>query len=308
MNDNNSWIKLYRKFEEWEWFHISEMVHLFINLLIKANNKDRKWRGILIKRGQLITGRIQLSQDTGISEQSIRTYLERLKSTSEITIKSTNKYSIITILKYDDYQVIPIETNQQINQQTNQQLTSNQPATNQQLTTTKEDKKKDNKKDIIDTIEVPSMVRTKNPLLDSEIEKKSPPIKLAKTIDVEKELVKIYAQEHGDYPMLSMSKDKVLMRKLLTEFKRRNPNVSYQETLDGMRNHFRQCLDITDSWYHDHMSIGLMVSKFSEINKILKNGTTGKNKRGATAEEIAEAFAEQFATDIGGDSQQHIEN
>ena len=148
MNDNNSWIKLYRKFEEWEWFHISEMVHLFINLLIKANNKDRKWRGILIKRGQLITGRIQLSQDTGISEQSIRTYLERLKSTSEITIKSTNKFSIITICNYDRYNLETTEANQQINQQANQQLTSNQPATNQQLTTIKNVKNAKNVKNV----------------------------------------------------------------------------------------------------------------------------------------------------------------
>jgi len=125
-----TWIKLYRKFSEWEWFKISEMVHLFIYLLLNANSKNNKWKGIDIKRGQLITGRSSLSVNTGISEQCVRTCLNRLKSTNEITIISTNKYSIITILKYDDYQTNKNQTNQQVNQLINQQLTSNQPTTN----------------------------------------------------------------------------------------------------------------------------------------------------------------------------------
>jgi len=55
MNDN-TWIKLYRKFDEWEWFNISEMVHLYIYLLLNANNIDGEWRGVQIKRGQILTG------------------------------------------------------------------------------------------------------------------------------------------------------------------------------------------------------------------------------------------------------------
>ena len=135
------WIKLHRKLVDWEWYHDSKMVHLLFHLIAKANHKDGKWRGIDIKRGQLITGRDVLKSETGISTQSIRTCLERLKSTSEITIKTTSKYSLITILKYDSYQV-----NENTNQQTNQQLTNNQPTTNQQLTTNKNVKKEKNEK------------------------------------------------------------------------------------------------------------------------------------------------------------------
>ena len=114
--DMEGWIKLHRKFCGWEWFNISEMVHLFIYLLINANHEDGNWRGISIKRGQIITGRNSLSENTGISSQTIRTCLSRLKSTNEITIKSTNKYSIITITKYDDYQGLILNSNQQTNQ------------------------------------------------------------------------------------------------------------------------------------------------------------------------------------------------
>ncbi len=115
---------------EWEWYKDSHMVHLFIHLILNANRKDGSWKGYAVKRGQFITGRKELSKDTGISQQSIRTCIKRLKSTSEITIKSTNKFSVITVCNYDVYQPVENEINQQINQQSNHQSTSNQPATN----------------------------------------------------------------------------------------------------------------------------------------------------------------------------------
>lgn len=121
-------IVLHRKILAWEWFNDSNMVHIFLFLLLSANHKDNKWRGINVKRGQLITGRLKIKAKTGISEQSIRTALTNLQNTGEITIKVTNKFSLITIVKYDDYQnkVKKQPTKQPTtNQQTNQQLTTN---------------------------------------------------------------------------------------------------------------------------------------------------------------------------------------
>lgn len=129
---------------DWEWYNDSKTLHLFIHLLINANHSDQKWQGKMIKRGQLITGRDKIKSLTGISEQSIRTCLQRLKDTKEVTIKTTNKYSIITILNYDLYQF-----SENINQQDNHQSTINQPTTNQQLTTNKNVKKKKNDKNVI---------------------------------------------------------------------------------------------------------------------------------------------------------------
>jgi hypothetical protein len=143
---SKGWIKLHRKLVEWQWYKKTNMTHLFIHLVLSANHEDNKWQGIEIKRGQLITGRKSLSEETGISEQSIRTCLHLLKSTNEITIKSTNKYSIITICNYDSYQFKDNAINQQFNHDLNQQPTSNQPATNQQPTTNKNDKNNKNEK------------------------------------------------------------------------------------------------------------------------------------------------------------------
>jgi hypothetical protein len=139
----DGWIKLHRKFIDWEWRQDPNMVSLFIHLLLEANHEPHRWMGIEINQGQLVTGRLKLSVDTGITEQTIRTCLNKLKSTNEITIKSTNKYSIITITKWDTYQGNKPKSNQQTNQQTNQQLTNNQPTTNH-----KQEVKKERSKEI----------------------------------------------------------------------------------------------------------------------------------------------------------------
>ncbi len=105
-----------------------------------------------IKRGDIVVGRKQLSLDTGITEQSVRTSIERLKSTSEITSRSTNKFSIITLCNYETYQ----NDNFEINQQNVSPSTTDQPATNQQLTTSKEVNKEKKEKNNTYTVEFES--------------------------------------------------------------------------------------------------------------------------------------------------------
>ena len=82
----------------------------------------------------MVTGLDRLSKDTGLSIQSIRTSIIKLKSTGEITVKSTNKFSIITVCNFNEYQKQDCH-DQQANQQASQQTT------NKRLTTSKEVKK-----------------------------------------------------------------------------------------------------------------------------------------------------------------------
>jgi len=84
---NEDWVKLHRKLFEWEWYQKSDMVHLFIHLVLKANHADRRWQGITVKRGQVITGREKLSAETGISVPVIRRCLTRLENSDEIIKK-----------------------------------------------------------------------------------------------------------------------------------------------------------------------------------------------------------------------------
>jgi len=106
------------------------MVHFFIHLLLTANFVKGKFQGVDVERGQLVTGIKKLNADTGISEQSIRTCIKRLKLTGEITTKSTNEFTVITIVKYNDYQQYEKKlTIKQTTKSTNGEQTANIPST-----------------------------------------------------------------------------------------------------------------------------------------------------------------------------------
>ena len=137
---DNSYIKILRKLTEWEWYKKSEVVHLFIHLLLKANFANGKFQGVEVKRGQLITGLNTLSESTGITVQSIRTGLKALKSTGEITIKSTNRFSLVTIINYDIYQSFE----EKPTGKSTGKLTNKQQAANKQLTTIEEEEEGNN--------------------------------------------------------------------------------------------------------------------------------------------------------------------
>ena len=141
---NQGWIKLHRALMDWEWYDDIITRGIFIHCLLRANHTDTNWRGIELKRGQFVTSLKHLAEENGISVQTLRTHLKRLKSTRELTIKSTNKNSVITVCKYESYQSEKSEANTQTNTQTNKQVTSNQQATNIQLTTDKNDKNNKN--------------------------------------------------------------------------------------------------------------------------------------------------------------------
>ena len=132
----SSWVKLYRSLDNWEWASNPNIVALFVRLLIMASYETRQWKGKTINRGQLFTGRRELSNRTGLSEQQIRTSLNKLKSTNEITIESTNEGMLITVVNYSKYQGDDVEAT---NKPTND-LTNEQPTNNQQITTIKESK------------------------------------------------------------------------------------------------------------------------------------------------------------------------
>lgn len=140
------WIKLHREITEWQWYQKPYIAHLFIYLLLKANHADGQWQGILVKRGQLITGREKLQQATGISEYGVKDGLKKLQKSNSIVVKSSNKYSLITICNYDAYQNDSYDIVQEITRQTAQQSTqqksSKNPSEIQQTSTNKNKEKK----------------------------------------------------------------------------------------------------------------------------------------------------------------------
>lgn len=139
---SKGFIKLDRNILNWRWYKNANTLKLFMHLLIIANYSDAEFENQVVKRGQLITGRKKLSEDTGLSEQEVRTALNHLISTKEITIKSSKKYSLITINNYDYFQDA---TNALVSQSTNNQPTTNQQLTNNQPQYKNNNKEKNNK-------------------------------------------------------------------------------------------------------------------------------------------------------------------
>lgn len=135
-------VKFHRKITERERYSDANTFRVFFHLITIANHKDWKRQWIEVKRWQTITGRIELAKQLNLSEMQIRTSLDKLERTGEISKKVTSRYSIITVVKYCDYNDYDLEDNQQI--------TNKQPTDNQQLTTNKNDKKKKEWKEVID--------------------------------------------------------------------------------------------------------------------------------------------------------------
>jgi len=80
---NHGWIKLHRSLLDWEWYDDVNVTRLFLHCLFKANHKDKKYRGSVVKRGTFLTGRDLLAVETGLSVRQVRTSLSKLKSTNE---------------------------------------------------------------------------------------------------------------------------------------------------------------------------------------------------------------------------------
>ena len=84
-----------------------------------------------------------MAESLYLSEREVRTALEHLKSTNEVTIKTTNRFSVVTITNWDKYQCHDSEsTNKSTNETTN-----NRPTNDQQTTTYKEIKNIRNKEE-----------------------------------------------------------------------------------------------------------------------------------------------------------------
>ena len=130
----SGWVKLHRQILDWEWYEDHNTFRLFIHLLLKANHKEKKYRGMLLQAGTILTSRDILALEVGLSVRQTRTALDKLKSTNEVAIKTSGQGTIIQIVNYEKYQVESNET------------TNERPANDQQTTSNKKEKNEKNNK------------------------------------------------------------------------------------------------------------------------------------------------------------------
>lgn len=190
--NNGNWIKLYRKMKRWEWYDDIPTKVLFIELLLTVNIEDKKWHGMTIHRGEIVTSTAKLAAATGLSEMQIRRALKNLESTNEITKRTTNKYTLISVENYSIYQDKPSEDNKQ--------TTNKQQSNNNQTTTTKEYKEYKNKRERErDALPLIASGRKKNVFLTADEKEK-----IKTTFENHQKLINkigdIIANSSRDYP------------------------------------------------------------------------------------------------------------
>jgi hypothetical protein len=134
MKGINGFVRLHRRFLEWEWYDDIVTKTVFIHLLLTASYREYKWQGITIKPGQVVTSYSALAKKLNLGVRQVRTAIEHLKSTNELTSESTSKYTVVTIVNWAKYQSLHEEpTSKTTNKVTNdRQATDKQPTSNRQ--------------------------------------------------------------------------------------------------------------------------------------------------------------------------------
>lgn len=90
-------------------------------------------------------------------------------------------------------------------------------------------------------------------------------------------IIQAFADVHGDYEILNIGKERKAAGVILKHYKKKFPAAASAETLAGLKTYFEKCIAIDDKWLKQNMSLSLIVSKFNEINNILKNGKGNKS-------------------------------
>lgn len=101
---NNGWIKLHRSLTQWEWWDDQNTTRLWLTILLHVSHEPKRWRGIELKAGEMVTSYRKLARLSGLSERSVRTALANIVSTHEVTCTSTHKCTIIKVVKWAQYQ------------------------------------------------------------------------------------------------------------------------------------------------------------------------------------------------------------
>jgi len=118
---NRGYVRLWRKSLEAGWIKNHKLWAFWTWCLLKASHK--KFDAIVglqrvnLLPGQFVFGLKKASEETGLTIREIRTILNFLKKSGNLTIKTTNKFSVITIINWNSYQAEESEYNTQNDKQ-----------------------------------------------------------------------------------------------------------------------------------------------------------------------------------------------
>lgn len=98
------YVKLWRSFEDWEWYNDIPCRLLFLYLMINVNRKHGNFQGHTISPGEVATSLPKMASKTGLSDQQVRTALSKLKSTGDITDRLTGTFRIVSLENWEHWQ------------------------------------------------------------------------------------------------------------------------------------------------------------------------------------------------------------
>ena len=93
-----------RAINDWKWRDNSVALGLWLHILLSANWKDGWFSGHHIPRGSFATSMRRMSEETALSEKTIRKWLKRFEEDKQIELRGMNRFTIIKVINYAKYQ------------------------------------------------------------------------------------------------------------------------------------------------------------------------------------------------------------
>jgi len=129
------YVKIYRDLYEHPIVHKdNDYLSVWIYLLLNATHTEMKVefnkQNITLEKGQLICGRLQISEKSKVEQSKVERILKRFISEQMIEQQTTTKNRLITILNWSKYQKVEQQIEQVFEQQMNNECTTNEQQMN----------------------------------------------------------------------------------------------------------------------------------------------------------------------------------
>ena len=152
--------------------------------------------------------------------------------------------------------------------------------------------KQTDKKDVTSYVPVSNLPKVKeSKVKESKGIKKGSEIKISVPskedfLDLVIEEFKRLYEESNELPyaVINKGKERAATGKLIAQYKIAHPDHNSNETVEGLSLYFDKVVNINDSWLRANMTLPILMSKFNEVNNILRNGKSTSNKGGSDKE------------------------
>ena len=283
----SGWIKLYRSIRDHWVFQDESYFRAWCIILMKVNHEPKKslihGRLVDCERGQSLLSLQSWVEEFGVNRWSIkkvRTFFKLLENDGMIITEGMQKTTRLTVCNYETYQ--------DLGQTKGKQRADKGQAKGKQRATTKEYKE----------TKEPKEPKEKKPIASRSV------LKQKSENNFIDQIVDQFAEAHGDYEIMARGKERKAAGVILSKYKEKFPGADSDETIKGLRAYFDKCVNIKDDWYRQNMSLPLIVSKFPQINKILKNGSAGKGKSQGVSDNFRKWVYDGLCTAEGNQAMQ----